>query len=460
MSVLPPVSIVVPVHNEALLVEREIRRMRAAIAEAGLNAELIICENGSADETARIVEGLAREDATIRLERLDIPDYGGAMRLGIHAARHDLVVIFNIDFWSIEFARTAVALLHDCDMVVGSKVMAGADDRRPAFRRSITRAFNGWLRVAYGFKGTDTHGMKAFRRSTTEPVLGRCVTKRSIFDTELVLRAERAGLRICEVPVSVVEIRQPSYWAVIRRLPEVTANLAKLTVGLRGERRDRRLFYDQIADSFDDIANPYDLHRRIEVVFDELLAGHPLEGRRLLDVGCGTGWFSQRAAAEGARVVSLDLGQRLLSRVRQKCASELVAADACVLPFRDGAFDVVISSECIEHTLDPLAAVREMARVVRPGGVLVVTTPNWVWRWSATVAAVLKLRPYEGYEHWVGWRQLRRELEGQRLQVDCMRGFHLVPPLIRATWPLLRAADRSAALVSPFMLNMAARARK
>jgi len=225
---------------------------------------------------------------------------------------------------------------------------------------------------------------------------------------------------------------------------------------------DRRklLFYDGIADTFDSVMNRYDLARRLEIVFDELLAGHDLAGRRVLDVGSGTGWFSRVAVERGARVVALDIGVRLLAKVREKCPALLAAADACALPFRDDTFDVVMSSECIEHTLDPKGALREMGRVLRPAGTLVVTVPNQAWHWSATLAAVFKLRPYEGLENWVSWRELQRELREMRLQIDTIAGFHLFPPLLRPTWPLLRFADRFGAVLGPVMLNLAAKATK
>jgi glycosyltransferase AglD len=228
-----PFSVVVPVYNEARLVSEAITRMLAALEHLSRDFELLICENGSTDDTAALVARLQRQDARIRLERLPEPDYGGAMRHGINACRHDRVVIFNIDFWSIDFTRHAVAQLATCDIVVGSKVMRGSQDRRPFVRRFLTRAFNAMLRAVFGFSGTDTHGMKALRRAAVDPVLAQCVTSRSIFDTELVLRAQRAGLTVVEIPVAVQEIRQPSYWSVLRRLPEVSWNLIKLRSALK-----------------------------------------------------------------------------------------------------------------------------------------------------------------------------------------------------------------------------------
>ena len=227
-----PFSVVVPVYNEARLVDDAVTQIMHALETLGGDFEMLVCENGSTDNTALLVDRLRREDLRIRLERLPEPDYGGAMRHGIAACRHDRVVIFNIDFWSVDFTRRALDELDRCDMIVGSKVMDGATDHRPLFRRLITRAFNLMLKWVFGFSGTDTHGMKAFRKSAVSGVLTRCVTARSIFDTELVLRAERAGLRIVEIPVEVREIRQPGYLSVARRLPEVTWNMLKLAFGL------------------------------------------------------------------------------------------------------------------------------------------------------------------------------------------------------------------------------------
>ena len=222
----------------------------------------------------------------------------------------------------------------------------------------------------------------------------------------------------------------------------------------------KALFYDTIADRFDEVSNRYDTTRRLEIVFDELLADVPLAARSVLDVGCGSGWFSQRAAARGARLTSLDIGVRLLQRTRQRCDTRPVAADACALPFPDNAFDVVISSECIEHTLDPRQALRELHRVARPGGFIVMTVPNQRWHFAVTFANAFKLRPFEGYENWMSWRDVRGVLAGAGARIERMRGFHLVPPIVPLMQPMLRRLDALGGRLGPLMLNIAVRARK
>ena len=224
--------------------------------------------------------------------------------------------------------------------------------------------------------------------------------------------------------------------------------------------RNKLLFYDAIADVFDELMNPYDLKRRLDIVFGLFLSKEELKGRSLLDVGCGTGWFSRRAAEMGSSVVSLDIGFRLLKKAREKYAKVLVVADACVLCFPNASFDIIVSSECIEHTLDPKQALREMHRVLKPGGILLITVPNWIWKISVTVANLLKLRPYEGFENWLGWRELRRELTSMNFQVTSMLGFHLFPPVVRWTWPFLQFMDRFGGCIGPVMLNIAVKAQK
>ena len=140
--------------------------------------------------------------------------------------------------------------------------------------------------------------------------------------------------------------------------------------------------------------------------------------------------------------MSLDLGMTLLIRARAKGVARVVAGNAALLPFPASSFDIVLSSECIEHTEVPERALAEMLRVLRPGGVLVVTCPNRVWRWSLVVANLFDLRPYHGLENWPGWRMLRRWVRTHGGETVQQIGLHMFPFVLPFTHPILRVLDR------------------
>ena len=216
---------------------------------------------------------------------------------------------------------------------------------------------------------------------------------------------------------------------------------------------DRRRFYDGIADEFDDVMNHYDLERRLDVMFDQLLGGADLSGALLLDAGCGTGEFSSAARARGATVVSVDIGPRLLARTRSKGVERVVAADVAALPFAAGTFDIVLSSECIEHTPSPRSSVAELTRVLKPHGRLALTCPNRTWYWSCAIADRLGIRHYKGLENWPRWSALRQWVSEGGVAVAQHRGLHLFPFMLSITHPLLRALDRLGSVAGPLFVN-------
>ncbi len=238
---MPDVSIVIPVYNEEGILREAVTELldgleglRATLHAPAMTWEVIIAENGSRDRTAELAEHLAQEMPEVRTFSLGEPNYGKALRRGILEARGKYVVCEEIDLCDLEFHRRAPEHLRhgDCDMVVGSKAMKGATDERPLFRRAATRVINGMLRVALDFRGTDTHGLKAFDRETLLPVVESCVIDRDLFTSELVIRAARSGLHILEIPIKLHEKRPPSI-NLVKRVPNVMRGLAKLTYVIR-----------------------------------------------------------------------------------------------------------------------------------------------------------------------------------------------------------------------------------
>ncbi len=170
----------------------------------------------------------------MHIHSLGEPNYGKALKQGILRARGEFVICDEIDLCDTDFYERALALLQprEADLVIGCKVMKGAEDKRGAFRHTATLVINGMLRVLVGFHGTDTHGLKAFRRDALLDTAERCELDRDLFASEFVIRAEREGKRVREIPIHIVEKRPPSV-NLVKRVPKVLKDLATLTYNIR-----------------------------------------------------------------------------------------------------------------------------------------------------------------------------------------------------------------------------------
>ena len=229
--VAPKLSIVIPVYNEEAIIPSAAADLVAGLEERRLDYEVIFAENGSRDRTPQILEELCARNPRLRWFHNETPNYGSALKRGILEARGDIVICDEIDLCDFAFYDAALPRLKYVDMVVGSKAARGASDQRPLVRRAGTRVMNGILRVSLGFKGTDTHGLKAFNRSKLLPVLEKCLVDMDVFASEFVVRAWKEVV-VEEIPIQLHEKRQPSIH-LFKRVPNVLKNVGKLVYAIR-----------------------------------------------------------------------------------------------------------------------------------------------------------------------------------------------------------------------------------
>ena len=187
-------------------------------------------------------------------------------------------------------------------------------------------------------------------------------------------------------------------------------------------------------------------HRGKLTLVERLVKKHLSAGSKLLEIGCGAGNLLMQAVVKDSFPVALDLSMQALTFVRSRLEEAISGPDApcayaCVqsigelLPLPDDRFDCVILSEVIEHLPVPGVSIREAARVLRPGGRLLVTTPNYYSLWPIMewiVDRSNKAPRMAGEQHISKFNpaSLRRLLAECRLDVEYFGTIYNLSPFI------------------------------
>lgn len=212
-------------------------------------------------------------------------------------------------------------------------------------------------------------------------------------------------------------------------------------------------YFEKIGNNFESLMSDYDVSRRKELIFSRLLKNHSLHGKRILELGCGTGRFSTQIKVNGGNLTVLDIGVSLTRAVSKACSCEGVAGDATQLPFKNESFDMIISSECIEHTSYPLLSIKEMCRVCRRGGCICFTTPNRLWYPLLILSMKTGVRKFSGIENWIFSHQARKVLVNSAMSGIHFDGCHMWPFQFKSSRTLLTRFDSLGAYLYPFMIN-------
>src|SRR2546423_14677327 len=153
-----------PAHNESGYLETAVADVDEGLRTRGLEHEILVVENGSTDDTLAIGRRLADALPSVRVSTRPVADYGAALRDGILAARGELIVTFDVDYYDLGFVDDALKqLTGDAPtpaIVVGSKRGPGALDDRPWPRRRVTTPFGLFLPPVFQLAGTDLPALR------------------------------------------------------------------------------------------------------------------------------------------------------------------------------------------------------------------------------------------------------------------------------------------------------------
>jgi len=204
------VDVVVPVHDEQAVLARSIRRLHDHLTEQMPFAwRIVIADNASTDQTPRIAAALAADLPGVELLRLAEKGRGRALRAAWLASSADVVCYMDVDLSTdLRALLPLVAPLVSghSDVAIGTRLHRGSQVVRGAKRELISRSYNRLLRLTLGARFSDAQcGFKAMRASAARTLLPDVRDEAWFFDTELLMLAQREGLRIHEVPVDWVD---------------------------------------------------------------------------------------------------------------------------------------------------------------------------------------------------------------------------------------------------------------
>jgi putative flippase GtrA len=202
----PRVDIVVPVYNEAAGIEASIRRLHAFLsAEFPFAWRIVIADNASTDATLFLARELAFELAHVAVVRLEAKGRGRALRRAWSASDADVLVYMDVDLSTdLRALLPLVAGLVSghSDVAIGTRLAPGSRVVRGRKREFISRSYNRILRIVLGARFSDAQcGFKAIRADVARTLLPEIEDQGWFFDTELLILAQRRGLRIHEVAV-------------------------------------------------------------------------------------------------------------------------------------------------------------------------------------------------------------------------------------------------------------------
>jgi putative flippase GtrA len=210
MATARDLDLVVPVYNEQAALERNICRLHGFLSDGfPFSWRIVIADNASTDATPQIAARLAAELPDVESLRLESKGRGRALRAAWSASPARVVAYMDVDLSTglrALLPLVAPLLSGHSDVAIGTRLANGANVERGAKRELISRAYNTLLRTVLRVRFSDAQcGFKAVRAETARALLADVRDDEWFFDTELLVHAQRRGLRIHEVPVDWVD---------------------------------------------------------------------------------------------------------------------------------------------------------------------------------------------------------------------------------------------------------------
>ena len=374
-------SVILPVVNERDNLRALIPRLAEIAKLCHLKHEVIVVDGGSTDGTREAATELG---ARVMPERRR--GYAGALTTGLAEARGDYLLTLDADMsHDPAFVAKMWRARERADIVIASRYVRGGVAYTDRSRRISSYILNGFLRRLLSMPiGDLSSGFRLYRRAAVE---GLELTSRNFeVQEEILVKAWARGYSVTEVPFTYFPREAGRSHARMLRfgmdILRSAIGLWRLRNSIASADYDERAFYSVIP-----------LQRQWQRRRHAITVGWTRHAGRILDAGCGSSIIIQSLN----NAVGMDMNADK-TRFLRRYGIPLVRGSAFALPFRDESFDCVISSEVIEHIPYDDVLFTEMHRVLRPGGILVIGTPDYAtigWRTIEPIYGVLQPGGYK-----------------------------------------------------------------
>ena len=360
------ISVILPVINERENLDILIPRLKSLLKDARLDGEIVVVDGGSSDGTCESAAALG-----VRVVSERGKGYGAALQTGFQEARGDWVLTLDADLsHDPDFVAKMWRARERADVVIASRYTRGGVAYTDAFRKALSRLLNLFLRRFWSLPVRDvSSGYRLYRRAALEG-LEFTSTNFEVLG-EILVRLYARGYRVVEVPFTYFPRGEGRSHIHLLRFGMAQLRSAlrmwKLRNSLDSADYDERAYYSII---------PFQRYwqRRRHSIAVSWARG----AGRILDAGCGSSLIVQ--SLNNAVGMEFNFGKL---RFLRHHGIPLARGSAFALPFKDASFDCVISSQVIEHLAYDEILFSEMRRVLRPGGMLILGTPDYAtigWR--------------------------------------------------------------------------------
>jgi glycosyltransferase involved in cell wall biosynthesis len=212
------ISIILPAYNEASRIEKCIREVTRAVRSFSGSYEIIVTEDGSTDDTEKIVANMSRSNPQLNLLHSPVRlGKGKAIKKALASAKGDIIVFMDVDLaTSLDYLQQIVKLTQKHrGMAIGSRHVKGSKVQRRVSRTLSSLTYNLFVRMLF-LDGVHDHqcGFKAMSREVANVLLDKTMSDGFFFDTEMILWCKKLGFPVTEVGVKWAETRKKSESAV------------------------------------------------------------------------------------------------------------------------------------------------------------------------------------------------------------------------------------------------------